>query len=278
MAKTASEATTAQRVCDSQRERTGTLVRGLSLLEAVSAGAAPMSLGELSAAADLDQSTTLRLLRTLEDEGYVVRNDATRRYSPSPKLLHPLPLRHPVQQLRRDCLRALTDVAQETGCTVILVLFMDMQRMVLEIGTTPDSLTPYYGPWLTGPLHATGVGKALLASLPSQRRGQLLRAAPLERFTDSTILDPEVLERQLDDMAVSGFVASREEYRPGVTNIAVKLQSWSDITVGCLNATGRAADLDDAGVVRVAAALKRAADLVVYQSPSLEAVARYCRH
>jgi hypothetical protein len=45
MAKTASEATTAQRVCDSQRERTGTLVRGLSLLEAVSAGAAPMSLG-----------------------------------------------------------------------------------------------------------------------------------------------------------------------------------------------------------------------------------------
>lgn len=263
---------------DSQRERSGTLARGLSLLEAVSNGATPMSLGELSAAVGLDQSTTLRLLRTLEEEGYVVRSCTTRRYSPSPKLLHPLPLLHPIQQLRRESQRALADAAREMSCTIILVLFMGLQRMVLEIGTAPGSLTPYYGPWLEGPLHATGVGKSLLASLPSEQRATMLGAGPLERFTDATILDVQALLDELEASARSGLVASREEYRVGVTNIAVPLRSWSGITVGCLNATGRASDLDGVAFDQVAEVLKRTAGLIVYQSPSLETVARYCRN
>lgn len=257
-------------------ERTGTLVRGLAILNTLLGAAQPMNLAEVAAATGLDQSTAHRLLKTLEETQMVVRNDVTRRYSPSPKFLHPLPLLHPLDQLRRECSPVLSEIAHRLRKTTVLVLFIGRERLVLDIAQVPGSLTPYYGTWLHGPLHATAGGKALLMSVDVERRHALLGPGELEACTPQTIIDRAVLDDDLDVSAKRGYVISRGEHRVGVTNIAANITNWSGGVVGCLIATGQARDFDDDTVAEVGAELKRAAELLLYQAPSLEASGRFC--
>lgn len=255
--------------------RTGTLQRGLALLTILTGAARAMTLAEIAASADLDQSTTLRLLRVLEDEQFVLRDDATRRYAASPKLIRPLPLLHPLEQMRRESRSILTGLAAELGTTVVLVLFRGIHRMVLDIALAQHAVAPYYDTWLRGPLHATGVGKACLATLPEGEAARHLGPGPLERFTPATITDPQALLRQLSELSEQGYFTSRGEYRPGITNVACILRSWNGTAVGCLNVTAREPEMDDNACLRCSEALRRASDELIFQTPSLETVSHY---
>lgn len=257
-------------------ERTGTLVRGLAILDVLLEASQPMGLAEVAAATGLDQSTAHRLLKTLEEAQMAVRNDTTRRYSPSPKFLHPLPLLHPLDQLRRECSPVIGEIAHTLRKTTVLVLFIGWERLVLDIAQVPGSLTPYYGTWLHGPLHATGGGKALLMSVDANRRRILLGDGKLEACTSQTITGLEALDADLTASAERGYVVSRGEHRVGVTNVAANIKNWSGGTVGCLIVTGHSKEFDDDTVVKVGTELKRAAELLLYQAPSLEAAGRFC--
>lgn len=260
---------------DAATGRAGTLQRGLAILSTLTIASRQLTLAEVAAAAGLDQSTTLRLLRVLEDEQYVLRDPASRRYAPSPRLLHPLPLLHPLEQMRRETRSILTNLSAELGTTVILVLFRGIERMVLDIALVPQAVAPYYDTWLKGPLHATGVGKACLAGMGEADAAKLLGPGPLQRFTPATIVDPADLMAELARSQERGYITSRGEYRPGITNVAHVLRSWNGAVVGCINITAREPQMDDDMCQRCGEALRRASDELIYQTPSLESVSNY---
>jgi len=259
-------------------ERSGTLVRGLAVLEALTQALQPMSVAEIAAATGLDQSTAHRLLKVLDERQYVVRIVATRRYCASPKLLHPLPLLHPLDELRREAAPLLKDLALRLRLTTVFVVFVGWERLVLDVAQVPGSLTPYYGTWLEGPLHATGGGKSLLLGLDEAQRRTLLGADPFVAATPQTLTDWPRLAADLALSAKRGYVVSRDEHRPGVTNVGAPITRWKGGSAGCLIATAHSADIDDDGIAAVGAELKRVAELLVYQAPSLEAASRFCGH
>jgi DNA-binding IclR family transcriptional regulator len=57
------------------------------------------------------------------------------------------------------------------------------------------------------PLHATGVGLALLAHAPAEDQDEIL-ARPLERFTEKTLVQPDRLRRALADVRRTGVAVS----------------------------------------------------------------------
>lgn len=257
-------------------ERSGTLVRGLALLECLCAGQQPMTLAELVLATELDQSTTHRLLKSLEECGYVTRHPVSKRFSPSPKLLHPLPLLHPLEQLRREVSGLLAETSARLRMTVVLVLFVGGERLVIEVAQQPGSLTPYYGAWLKGPLHATAGGKALLLSLPAEQRLAMVGPGPYAAITPNSLTTWQALQDDLTLAAERGYAVSREEHRPGVTNISTLLQRWNGDSPGCLTVTARSQDMDEEAISTVGEEMLRLATLLCYQAPSLEAASLYC--
>ncbi|RYF46697.1 MAG: hypothetical protein EOO27_38855, partial [Comamonadaceae bacterium] len=80
----------------------GTLLRGLAVMDVLLAARQPLSLIEVANRVQLDQSTTLRLLRALESVSQVIRIGDGKRYLASPKAMRPLSLRHPLEQFRRE--------------------------------------------------------------------------------------------------------------------------------------------------------------------------------
>lgn len=257
---------------------TGTLARGLALLDAMLAARAPLTLAEIAARVGLEQSTTLRLLRALEVAEYVVRQPFTKRYSPSPKAIHPFALLHPVEQLRRETSAFVRDIANDLQQTVVFILFVGYERMVVEIAQTPGSLSPYYGTWLRGPLHGSGGGKSLLLGLDGAARRAVLGEEPFAAWTGSTLTTWAQLDADLAQAATRGYVVARDEQLVGVTAIGAPVRSWAHGAVGCLVMTGLTRDLDSARTEACAERIREAAGLLLYQAPSLGAAAQFCGH
>lgn len=254
----------------------GTLARGLAVLDVMLAARQPLSLAEIALLAELEQSTTLRLLRALEDSAYAVRNAQTRKYSPSPKAMHPLALLNPVDQLRRETGSVVRDLANELHQTIVFVLFVGYERMVLEIAQTPGSLSPFYGTWLRGPLHGSGGGKSLLLTMPPDDRRALLGPEPFPAWTPATITTWAHLDADLALSAQRRYVVARDEQRVGVTAIGAPVRTWTGSAAGCLVMTGLSRDLDARRTAQCGERLCQAAQLLVYQAPSLGPAAQFC--
>jgi DNA-binding IclR family transcriptional regulator len=75
-------------------------------------------------------------------------------------------------------------------------------------------------------MHATGVGKVLLAHAPSDVHDRVF--AKLTRITPYTITRPEVLEAQLDRIRRDGVAMTSEEMSPGACSLAVPVVRASD--------------------------------------------------
>jgi DNA-binding IclR family transcriptional regulator len=72
------------------------------------------------------------------------------------------------------------------------------------------------------PLHATGVGKVLLASAPDDVVEQALRT--LTRQTRHTVVDPRRLRRELAEVRRRGHARTAEEMSLGTHSVAVPVQ------------------------------------------------------
>jgi DNA-binding IclR family transcriptional regulator len=76
----------------------------------------------------------------------------------------------------------------------------------------------------TLPPHCCASGKLLLAFKEPTERAQLVSELPLQRFTERTITDRQLLASELDRIAATGYAVDNEEYVVGVACVAVPVR------------------------------------------------------
>jgi DNA-binding IclR family transcriptional regulator len=77
------------------------------------------------------------------------------------------------------------------------------------------------------PLHATGVGKVLLAYAPAEV--QELALSSLERLTPYTVIQPGRLRRQLEAVRRDGWASTVEEMTLGACSVAVPVRRGDEV-------------------------------------------------
>ncbi|HYT10427.1 MAG TPA: IclR family transcriptional regulator, partial [Mycobacteriales bacterium] len=105
------------------------------------------------------------------------------------------------------------------------------------------------------PLHATGVGKVLLAFAPDELFEKVV-AGGLSRYTPHTIVVPAQLRRALAEIRRTGISYSREELTLGSVSVASPVLDPDGTVVAALSIVGRSSrvNLDRLGLaVRTAA-------------------------
>jgi IclR family acetate operon transcriptional repressor len=247
---------------------TGSLSRGLQVLEVLRHANGYLSLSDIAAETGLDASTVHRLLQALTENGYAARDDVQKRYLPGPRALSPLSLFHPVTLLRREAAAVLQAFQEETGETVALVLFVAQERLVVEFARGNQPLSPYYDTWLKSPLHGSGSGKLLLAWLSDSEREQLLGPGPYMAHTPQTITDPEVLSQQLYQVRMQGYAVARDDAYQGLTAIDAQ-------PLGCLVITSRSSSVSAQAETAIADKLKTASRLLLHSAPSIQALKQW---
>lgn len=196
------------------------LGRGLALLDCFIDDARPRSLIELSRQVGLGMPTTLRLIRTLEEAGYVRQDADTKRYRLSWKMLQLQDVTASIldyADLARPHLQDLAaNIGEDTGMAVLEdhevrhAIRVSASR-IISANVRPGSLYP---------AHATAMGKVLLAQLEPDEVRQLVARRPLERFTSTTATDVEQLLDQLHQVARQGYAVSDAEWEPGLRSLA----------------------------------------------------------
>lgn len=87
------------------------------------------------------------------------------------------------------------------------------------------------------PLHATAIGKALLAHAPEEVRREVLTGT-LERRAPRTITAPGTLRAQLDRVVVEGVAYEFEESAVGLVCVAAPVLDTGDAVVAAVSVTG----------------------------------------
>lgn len=218
------------------------------------------TLSELSG--DLDQSaaTVYRILITLAGRGLVEQDEETQAWHVGPRafLIGARYLRRTsVVDRARPILRQLM---AETGETANLAVAQDGHVVFVSQVECHSPIRAFFPPGTTSPMHASGIGKALLAEMSGTALETLLTREPLERFTDYTITTPEALRSELERIKANGFAIDDQEKNLGMRCIAAAAFDWVGEAVAGVSVSGPLDRVADDAIPNLAAAVKRCAD------------------
>jgi IclR family acetate operon transcriptional repressor len=196
--------------------------RAFALLERLADSGGAAGISDLAAVTGLPLPTIHRLIRGLVASGYV-RQLPSRRYALGPGLIRlgasagrllgdwAVPhLRHLVEQFGETANMAILD-----GDAVVYVAQVPSphsMRMFTEVGRR---VLP----------HCTGVGKALLSTLPDEQVRAVLARTGMPAQTERTITTPDRLIAELAAVRRRGYAVDDGEQEAGVRCIAAAVPS-----------------------------------------------------
>lgn len=88
------------------------------------------------------------------------------------------------------------------------------------------------------PLHGTGLGKAIMAHLPSERVNVIIEQHGLTASTPNTITDREKLDEELTQIREEGVAFDDEERLTGLRCVAAPILSTNDRVLGAISVAG----------------------------------------
>ena len=197
--------------------QTGTqaIDRAAQLLVRVLEADEPTTVGDLAQATELPKSTTSRLLRALELQGLVQRDEARSGLRPGPVLIRFARRAATGVDLVGLADDLLTRLAEKTGETINLAVpnAVGIEHLAQRDSRHFLGSTSWVGRHV--PYHCSANGKVFLAYGAAR-----FPKGALERRTARTITDRDELQAELARVRTRGFATTIEELEPGLVAIA----------------------------------------------------------
>lgn len=268
----ASEQETAKR---SQKERSGqvqSLVRGLSLLEAIAAAPERATLSELARALHLAPSTTHRLLTTLQQTRFARFDPLTGLWQVGVAAFttgNGFVRARDLATMARLRMRSAMEESGETvnlyvqeGGRAICLVQVESRQMVRAIGRPGGSVM----------MHCSGVGKALLACWPDEEVRQLAIEHGLPPATPRTLTGIGALLSDLHQVRARGWSVDDEEHALGMRCVAAAVLDEHGEPAGALSISGPTTRITAERLFQLGQLIKEAAAAVTADLGGLSAV------
>lgn len=219
--------------------------RAAAVLRLLGSTDRPLALGEIAAALGLPPPTAHGIVRTLRDTGFVSQDTGTNRYRLGPGLRELDRGGVDPHDLRAHAMNWADSLAGSTGLAVQLgVVDSGTVRLVHHV-FRPDGSPQRIRTGERLPLHATALGKSLLAFAPVATPP--VRDLHLHRWTGRTCDTVAALEAHLDVARRRGWAGEVGEFVSGVGAAAVPLRAAGGLVVGALGVTGPVEELYGVG-------------------------------
>jgi DNA-binding IclR family transcriptional regulator len=210
-------------------ERAATVLRLLT-------GRPRRGVAELSRELKVPKGTVYGILRTLEMVGFVEQDRESGKYQIGPALLHIGSRYLEDSELRLRALPWSDDLAAQAGESVRIGTPHDNLVLIIHHVIRPDDNPQPVTVGSLVPLHATALGKALLAH--QRDLASAIAGEELGSCTSATITDPGQLQRQLEEIADRGWASDVGEFLPGMASIAAPIEGRHRAAVGAIAISG----------------------------------------
>ena len=202
--------------------KVSSITRVLEIIEAVSYAPKPITPLELSQELDIPKPTIHRLIQNLVEEGFVAV-DIGGGIIPGKRVRNLSVALWQQRQFfneRQVILQKLVDDIEET-CGIGIPYHMNM--VYSNRVTTSLPLQIYLPVGAKSPMWCTATGKLYLSQLSEASRRKMLRNLPLTKFTKNTIIDIDMLNTELDNIAKTGIGVDNEEFISEMVAISVPI-------------------------------------------------------
>lgn len=202
---------------------TQALRKGLDVLNVVAESGAPLRFKELLAMTDLPNATLDRLLRTLSEYRLIHYEEIGQTYRLGARSFE---MAHQVWEnfdLRKGAAPELDRLFEMLDESVRLGVLEDNNVLVVDSREAAQALRVSVGMGLRLPLHASALGKAILAYLSPEQLKVTLEGLDFHQLTDATIVDQQSLIKELALAKARGYAISIGERAIGVNSIAVAI-------------------------------------------------------
>ncbi len=202
-----------------------TLARGFQVLAHFTPEKSEASLTDLAEVLDCDASTASRFAYTLEELGYLERDEQTKLYQVSPKIFALTVSLSGPRNIRKVSLPFMEALRDTTGETVVLGVRDGAEIVVIEVVETKHSLVPRG--WIGGrvPVYCSALGKASLMNLSESQLKNLMGAVNLVPYTENTIVNKIDLWKDLEKTRARGWSLNNQENTKGVVSIGAPIYS-----------------------------------------------------
>ncbi len=213
------------------------LHHALDTLEAFQYGSKDFSARELHQMLGIPRATQYRLLRVLEQRGYLRRDSQSGRYKLGYKILQ---LSASAQEqielvdLAQGVLQRMWGEAKETTHLAVLDGVEVMYLRVLE-SPTPHQFVLRAG--IRAPSHCVSPGRAMLAFAPGEKVEEVI-AAGLKPLTDRTVLTAEGLRERLADVRRRGSSVNRGQWRERGGGVSAPVFDYRGEAVAAVGLSG----------------------------------------
>jgi len=219
----------------------------------------PLGVTEISDKLGLYKSNVHNILTTFAAMEYLTQDEETGKFQLGPRVLqlsHTAVGSFDIVKIVKPYLDALAEQFNETA-----YLAIPSRREVIYLGAAYPGRHRILAQYVQGdsaPMHATSVGKAMLAALPDAFLEQYIRE-PLVSFTENTITDPEALRREIEKTKQRGYALDNMELSTGLICVGVALSDLSGNIRGALSISGPLARFDKEKIEEMQKALKQCA-------------------
>ncbi|MCC6313913.1 MAG: IclR family transcriptional regulator [Thermomicrobiales bacterium] len=235
------------------------LRKGLAVLETLAGASDGLSMADIQRRTGLNKTRAFRLLRALAESGYVEQDPDTRRYALGVHLLElgaAARRRLDIAAVSQPFMIELRDAFQET---VNLGVMADGGIVYVAMQESPHGLRMAATVGARDPLHATSIGKAMLAFLPDDERDAAIAALlPLAAPSPRTITNPGVLRAELAAIRARGYAVDDEENEIGARCVGAPILGASGRPIAALSVSGPTGRIGRDRVEEIAVRLRAA--------------------
>lgn len=209
------------------------LNKGFAILSALRTAETGLTRPQLARRTGMPMTTVLRLANELRAVG-ALELDEHGTYRLGGWLWELGTLAASRSTLREIALPYMQDLYEATHENVQLAVLDGYDALFVERIRGPKSIPILSRPGGRLPLHATGVGKVLLAYAPAAFIDEVI-ARGLTQITPYTITDPDALRRNLADVRSRGYSSTRDEMTIGAVSVGAAILDSHDRVAGAVS-------------------------------------------
>lgn len=220
-------------------DRVAGVARALRLLEIITLGPTDgMNLTELAKQIEISKSSTLALLRTMTDAGFVRTKDPGPRYLPGMTLLRLGDLSRTTQPIDEIAQNYIPDLAQEIGMTIRVALNEGGRPVFISRADAPGSVRFHTMLGAKEFPSFSSAGKAILATMSDDEIGVVIDETGLPTRTKASHTTLISLMRDINQIRTRGYAIDDEEDVEGIFCIGAAFFDHSGRCGGAISATG----------------------------------------
>lgn len=224
---------------ENDRYNINAVERSFQIFDLLASTQEAVSIHNVCEALDVNSNMAFRLLKTMEDTGYLVKDPKTGLYSLSLKVLklsrtalQSLEIRKfampYLEMLWNNFPKANVNLGMKNGDEIIMVGRIDGNRL-------PRT---YFTPGKVIPFHCTGLGKVLCSAMPDDEIIAMIeRAGGLKAYTANTITETDRFIEEIHKVRLEEVGRDRNEYILNDNCSAVPVKDASGRIVAAISAS-----------------------------------------